>query len=39
MQNIEMKKKNLSDEFLQRIQQPKMKELWDNEADDAWDKI
>ncbi len=25
------------DEFLHRIQQAKMKELWDNDADPAWD--
>ena len=25
------------DEFLHRIQQPKMKELWDNEEDEAWE--
>ena len=25
------------DEFLHRIQQEKMKELWDNEEDEAWE--
>lgn len=25
------------DEFLHRIQQEKMKELWDNDADEAWE--
>lgn len=24
------------DEFLHKIQQPKMKELWDNKEDDGW---
>ena len=26
----------LYDEFLHKIQQPKMKELWDNKGDEAW---
>ena len=25
------------DEFLHKIQQPKMKELWDNKEDEAWE--
>lgn len=32
-----MKKKNQYDEFLHKIQQTKMKELWDNKEDEAWD--
>ena len=28
--------KNQYDEFLHRIQQAKMKELWDNKEDEAW---
>lgn len=32
------KKKNQYDEFLHKIQQPKMKELWDNPADEAWER-
>ncbi|MBU2616395.1 MAG: hypothetical protein KKB79_00220 [Nanoarchaeota archaeon] len=28
--------KNQYDEFLHKIQQEKMKELWDNEDDEAW---
>lgn len=28
---------NHYDEFLHAIQQQKMKELWDNEEDDAWE--
>ena len=31
-----LKKKNQYDEFLHKTQQPKMKELWDNEEDEAW---
>jgi len=34
---IQVKKKNRYDEFLHKIQQPKMKELWDNKADEAWE--
>ena len=32
-----VKKRNQYDEFLHKIQQPKMQELWDNEADEAWE--
>jgi len=32
-----IKKKNQYDEFLHKIQQVKMKELWDNEKDEAWE--
>lgn len=31
-----VKKKNQYDEFLHKIQQAKMKELWDNKEDEAW---
>lgn len=31
-----IKKKNQYDEFLHKIQQTKMKELWDNKEDEAW---
>ena len=31
------KKRKQYDEFLHRIQQAKMKELWDNEEDEAWE--
>jgi hypothetical protein len=31
------KKKNQYDEFLHKIQQPKMKELWDNKEDEDWE--
>ena len=33
---IEMKERNQYDEFLHKIQQEKMKELWDNKEDEAW---
>jgi len=32
-----IKKKNQYDEFLHKIQQTKMKELWNNEDDEAWE--
>lgn len=34
---IESKKRNQYDEFLHRIQQSKMQELWDNKEDEAWE--
>jgi ribosome biogenesis SPOUT family RNA methylase Rps3 len=34
---ISLKKRNQYDEFLHKIQQPKMKELWDNEQDEVWE--
>lgn len=30
-------RRNQYDEFLHKIQQPKMKELWDNTEDEAWE--
>lgn len=32
-----VKKRNQYDEFLHKIQQVKMKELWDNREDEAWE--
>lgn len=32
-----VKKRNQYDEFLHKIQQHKMKELWDNREDEAWE--
>lgn len=32
------KKRNQYDEFLHKIQQTKMKELWDNVEDEAWER-
>jgi hypothetical protein len=34
-----VKKKNQYDEFLHIIQQAKMKELWDNKEDEAWENV
>ena len=33
----DVKKRNQYDEFLHKIQQPKMKELWDNPEDEDWE--
>ena len=33
------KKKNQYDEFLHKIQQSKMKRLWDNKEDEAWEHV
>ena len=32
-----LKKRNQYDEFLHKIQQTKMKELWDNKEDEIWE--
>lgn len=37
MTKIFSRNKNQYDEFLHKIQQPKMKELWDNPEDEAWE--
>jgi rRNA pseudouridine-1189 N-methylase Emg1 (Nep1/Mra1 family) len=34
---IKLKERNQYDEFLHKIQQPKMRELWDNKEDEAWE--
>ena len=34
-----IKKRNQYDRFLHKIQQAKMKELWDNKEDEAWEEI
>ena len=34
-----VKKKNQYDEFLHKIQQPMMKELWDNKDDEVWENV
>jgi hypothetical protein len=36
---IKMKERNQYDEFLHKIQQDKMKELWDNKEDEAWEDV
>ncbi|MEK6844898.1 MAG: hypothetical protein AABX44_01445 [Nanoarchaeota archaeon] len=33
-----LKKRNQYDEFLHKIQQPKMKEIWGNKYDEIWDE-
>ena len=33
----ESKKRRQYDEFLHKVQQAKMKELWDNKEDEAWE--
>ena len=34
---VTLKKRNQYDEFLHKIQQQKMKELWDNKEDELWE--
>jgi hypothetical protein len=34
-----LEKKNQYDEFLHRVQQGKMRELWDNEDDEEWENV
>lgn len=34
-----LKKRNQYDEFLHKIQQPKMQELWDNKYDEVWESV
>jgi hypothetical protein len=34
---IKLRERNQYDEFLHKIQQPKMKEVWDNKYDEAWE--
>ena len=34
---VSVKKNNQYDEFLHKIQQTKMKDLWDNKEDEAWE--
>ena len=36
---LALRKRNQYDEFLHKIQQPKMKELWDNKEDEEWDNV
>ncbi|OLS21729.1 MAG: hypothetical protein HeimC3_34140 [Candidatus Heimdallarchaeota archaeon LC_3] len=33
------KKQNQYDEFLHKVQKEKMKELWDNSADEDWENV
>ena len=32
-----VKERNQYDEFLHKIQHPKMKEIWDNKSDEEWE--
>ncbi len=34
-----VERKNQYDEFLHKVQQKKMRELWDNEDDGEWDDV
>jgi hypothetical protein len=36
---LKLKERNQYDEFLHKIQQPKMKELWDNKEDEIWGRL
>lgn len=36
---LETKKRDQYDEFLHKIQQPKMQELWGNKEDEAWENV
>ena len=36
---IKIKKRNQYDKFLHKIQQEKMKELWDNKEDEEWENV
>lgn len=36
---LKLKERNQYDEFLHKIQQPKMKELWNNKEDEFWDGV
>ena len=36
---LKLKERNQYGEFLHKIQQPKMKELWDNKEDEFWDEF
>ena len=36
---LAVKKMNTYDEFLHKIQQAKMKELWNNKEDEAWESV
>ena len=38
-QIIALKQRNQYDEFLHKIQQPKMEEIWDNYHDEVWENL
>jgi hypothetical protein len=37
--HVKIKMKNQYDEFLHKIQQEKMNELWNNKEDEVWDDV
>ena len=36
---VNLRRRNQYDEFLHKIQQPKMKELWNNKEDEVWEHV
>ena len=36
---VTVKERNQYDKFLHQMQQQKMKELWDNKEDEAWENV
>ena len=36
---LTLRKRNQYDEFLHKIQQPKMKELWDHKEYESWENV
>ena len=36
---VAVKERNQYDKFLHQMQQQKMKELWDNKEDEAWENV
>lgn len=36
---LKLRERNEYDEFLHHVQQPKMKELWDNPDDEVWNRV
>jgi len=36
---LKLKEQNQYDEFLHKIQQPLMKEIWDNKEDEIWEQV
>ena len=36
---ISLKERNRYDEFLHKVQQPKVRELWGSKDDEAWDNV
>lgn len=36
---MQLRKRNQYDEFLHKVQQPKVRELWGSSDDDVWDNV